>query len=155
MARDTPVRDVMTTDVVSVSPDATVEAAMRSLVEQNVDAAPVVDAGGHVVGLLSSGDLIVQDTQLHLPTVISILGATITLPGKQRQFEDDLRKALGASVSEVMSTDPVTCSEDDTIEQVATVMHDNDISRLPVVRDGVLVGIVGRTDILRAILAED
>jgi CBS domain-containing protein len=143
----------MTIEVLTVDPESTVEEAMRSLVERDVDAAPVVDRDGRLVGLLSSGDLIVQETQLHVPTVISLLGATIPLPG-QHHFEEDLRRALGASVKEVMSTDVVVCGPDDSIEQAATLMHDNHVSRLPVLEGGVLVGIVGRGDILRAILAE-
>jgi CBS domain-containing protein len=154
MPRDTPVRDVMTTDVLTLTPDSNVRDAMQALVDRGVDAAPVVDAGGRVVGMLSTADLILGDVQLHAPTVITLLGATLTWPSEQRHFEEDLNKALGASVAEVMTEDPVTCNDDDSIEFAATVLHDHDVSRLPVLRDGVLVGIVARKDVLRAILAE-
>jgi CBS domain-containing protein len=144
----------MSTGVVTVSPDATVEDAMRTLLDRGVDAAPVVDTTGQLVGMLASGDLIVQESRLHFPTVVSLLGATLTLPGAQKHFEDDLRRALGAAVHEVMSTDPAVCHEDDTIESAATAMHEHDVSRLPVVRDGAVVGVISRTDILRSILSE-
>ena len=145
----------MTTEVLTFRPDDNVGDAMASLVERGIDAAPVVDEAGAVVGLLSTGDLIVQETNLHVPTVISLLGATLELPSSKRHFEEDLRRALGSTVGDVMSGEPVTISSTATVEDAATAMHDEKVSRLPVVDGGRLVGIVSRTDILRAILADD
>jgi CBS domain-containing protein len=144
----------MTTDVLTFSPDDTVEAAMKAMVERNVDGSPVVDQGGKVVGMITTGDLIVQESQVHVPTVISLFGAYLELPSSHRRFEEDLRKALGGKVADVMHKDPVTAGADDTLETAATLMHDHEVSRLPVVRDGRLAGIVSRTDILRAILTD-
>ncbi len=155
MTREIPVSQVMTRDVLTFAPDDRVDQAMVSLVERGIDGAPVVDDTGTVVGVLSTGDLIVQESRLHFPTVISILGATIELPTAKRQFEDDLRKTLGATVADVMNPDPVTIGADDTIEEAATLLHDHDISRLPVVDDSGLVGIVARVDILRALIGRD
>ena len=113
------------------------------------------DADGAVVGMLSTADLIVQESRLHFPTVISLLGATLELPSAKRHFDDDLRRVLGSTVREVMQADPITIGVDDTVEEAATLLHDHDVSRLPVVGDGGLVGIVGRVDILRGILRDD
>jgi CBS domain-containing protein len=151
MDRDTPVREIMTTDVLTFRPDDKVEDAMRVMVDRNVDAAPVVDEAGRLVGMLSNSDLIVQESELHFPTVLSFLGATIEIGHKH--FEEDLRKALGSKVSDVMAAKAVTITPDDTVERAATLMHEKDVSRLPVVSDGKLVGIVSRNDVLRAILA--
>ncbi len=145
----------MTTDVLTFRPDESVSDAMERLVDRGVDAAPVVDEGGAVVGILSTGDLIVQETNLHVPTIISMFGATIELPSSKRHFEEDLRRALSATVADAMSVDPVTIGPDATVEDAATAMHDENVSRLPVVADGALVGIVSRTDILRAIIRDD
>ncbi len=154
MPRTVPVRDLMTTEVVTFAPDDNVREAMQTLVDCGVDAAPVVDAERRVVGLLSTGDLIVRDAQLHVPTVISLFGAYLELPSQHRQFEQDIAKALGATVGEVMTDDIVTCGPDDTLEQAATLMHEEDVSRLPVVgEDGRLVGIIARGDIVRAIVS--
>ena len=151
MDRNSPVREIMTTDVLTFHEDDGVEHAMRAMVDRNVDAAPVVDANANLVGMLSNSDLIVQESELHFPTVLSFLGATIEIGHKH--FEEDLRKALGSKVSDVMSIKPVTITEDDTIERAATLMHEKDVARLPVVGDGKLVGIVSRNDVVRAILA--
>jgi CBS domain-containing protein len=153
MNRNSPVRDVMTADVVTVDPDSSVEDAIRLLVDRGVDAAPVVESDGTLVGMLSDSDLIVQETELHFPTLISFLGASIEIGHKR--FEEELTKSLGATVREVMTAEPITCADDDSVESAATLMHDNDVSRLPVTLDGKLVGIVARRDILRAILASD
>lgn len=151
MDRSAPVRDVMSTEVLTLAATDGVEDAMRRLLDSPLHAAPVVDDSGQLVGMLSDADLILQETRLQFPTLISILGASIEI--KPRHFDEDLQKALGATVGEVMSTDVVTCTEDDTVEQAATLMHDHDVAQVPVVRGGRVVGVVSRKDVLRAILA--
>ena len=152
MPRNTLVRDVMTTDVLSFRPEDTVQTAAEAMASRRIGGAPVVDGGGRVVGLLSDDDLIVQDVRIHFPTVISVLGAYLELPSSFDRFDKEVRKAVGARVADVMTANPPTCGEDDSVEQVATVLHDRQLSRLPVVRDGKLAGIVSRGDILRSIV---
>ncbi len=152
MPRDTLVSEVMTADVLAFGPDDKVQDAMQTMVDRSIDGAPVV-AEGKVVGLLSTSDLIVQESQLHFPTVISLLGATLELPSSKHRFDEDIEKALGSKVSDVMQDHPHLIGRDDTLERAATIMHDHDVSRLPVVDpDGALVGIIARADILRAII---
>ena len=153
MPRSTLVRTVMTTEVISFSPDETVQAATERLMSAEVDGGPVVDGDGRVVGMLTSDDLLVQEVRLHYPTVISLFGAYLELPSSHRKFEEDLRKAVGAKVGDVMDRDVVTCGPDDTLERAATLMHEQRVSRLPVTEDGILLGIVARGDILRAVMA--
>jgi len=150
MDRSSAVREVMSTDLVTLSPDDNVESAMRALVERGLSAAPVIDANREVVGVLSDADLIVQESKLHFPTLLSVLGASIELG--HRRFDEELHKALGSTVAEVMESHPIVCDESDTVEQVATLMHDHDLALVPVVKAGKLVGVVTRTDVLRAIL---
>ncbi len=150
-----PVRDLMTTDVLTFAPTDGVQAAMEALVARDVDAAPVVDEAGAVVGLLSTGDLIVAEGKVHVPTVISLLGASFELPGERKRFEEDLRKSLAGQVSDLMTEDPHTIGPDGTLEDAATLMHAHDVSRLPVVDDaGVLVGLLARGDVIRSMIAD-
>jgi len=117
------------------------------------DRAVALNEAGAVVGMLSSTDLIVRESRVHLPTVVTILGATIELPSQKRRFDEDLEKALGSTVAEVMGDDVHTVGPDDTVETAATLMHEHNVSRLPVVDDeGHLVGIIARGDILRAVV---
>lgn len=153
MPRDTHVREVMTTDVLTFGPDDPVQDAYQRLSDRGVDGAPVVEGDGSVVGMLTTDDLLVQETKLHYPTVVSLFGAYLELPSSHRKFEQELRKAVGAKVGDVMTGKPYTCAPDDTLERAATLMHEHDVSRLPVTEAGKLVGIIARGDILRDMMA--
>jgi CBS domain-containing protein len=151
MNRNSPVRDVMTTEVITLGPGDSVEQALHTLVDRGVDGVPVVDGDRRVVGILSSADLLIKEAEVHLPRVFSLLDFTFEL-GK-KDFEQDLSRALGTRVEQLMTAEPYVCSADDTVEKAATTMHDQHVSRLPVVDGaGRLVGVVSRQDILRAIL---
>jgi len=151
--REMPVSDFMTTDVLTFDPEQNVQEAMQQLVARSIDAGPVVDANGAVVGMLSTGDLIVEEARVHFPTVVNFLGVNVTWPFEHKDLDDTMAKALGASVGEVMTAVPVTIEADASVEDAATVMHDHDLSRLPVVTDGRLVGLIARGDIVKAIVA--
>ena len=152
MPRDLPVTDVMSSPAITLSPDTTVEEAIRLLVEREIEGAPVVDAEGRLVGLLDDGDLIVSEARLHAPTTIEILGAYIPLPGDLRRFNDEVRQALGRTVGEVMEDDPPSLTLTSTVEDAATLLHDRGVSRLPVLDDtGAVAGVVTRGDLVRAL----
>ncbi len=155
MSRQSAVSTVMTADVLTFDPATNVADAMRTMVERGIDGAPVVDDQGKVVGMLSTGDLIVPESKLHFPLVIEILGATLELPSRKREFDDDLRRTLGSTVADLMDDEPITVEPDATIEAAATLLHAHNIGRLPVVGPDGLVGLVSRVDILRAVLAEE
>jgi len=113
----------------------------------------VVDDSGEVVGMLSTGDLIVEEARVHFPTVVNFFGVNVTWPFDHKELDDTMSKALGASVGEVMTAEPLTIDIDASVEEAATVMHDQNVSRLPVLdADGRLAGIVARGDIVKAIV---
>lgn len=153
MASRTPVRDVMSTDVVTLRRDQTVEEAADVLAARRIGAAPVVCDDGSVVGMLRDEDLIVSEANVHVPTVISFLGADFVLPSALHRFEDELRKSVGATVADVMTTELECVASDETLERVATLMHDRDLNHVPVVDRGRLVGIVARGDLVRFLAA--
>jgi CBS domain-containing protein len=150
MPRDTPVGEVMTTDVVTVRPDMPVTDAAKLLTEQEIGAAPVVDDSG-LVGMLFDDDLIVQDARIHFPTVISVLDAYLVLPGQLSRFEHELKKAVGATVADVMDSEFEQIGPNDLLELAATLMHEKNLTHLPVVDGGRLVGILARGDLVRAL----
>ncbi len=155
MLRELPVSELMTSEVLTFAPGDNVMDAMRTMLMRDVDGAPVVDAEGTIVGLLSTADLIVEEARVHLPTVITLLGAYIELPSSKKKFDQDVEKALGSTVGEVMGEPAPTLGPDDTVELAATIMHEQGADRLPVIDDsGALVGIVARGDIVRAIVRE-
>ncbi len=146
---DLTARDIMTPDPVVVTADLTVTEAAKLMAENDFGALPVVD-GGKLVGLVTEGDLIMQDVKLEFPTYIHLLDGFIMYPPSTVRFEQELKKAVAASVADVMTQDPITVSVDASIEEVASLLADRDVSRLPVLEGDKLVGIVSKHDIVRA-----
>lgn len=145
------VRDVMTKDVIVFKKDTPVKEAAEQLSKASVGGAPVVDDEGNLIGIVTDGDLIMQDVKLHFPTYVQLLDGYIYVPGSLQRFENEFRKAIGATVKDVMTEEAITTEEDATIEDVATIMVEQDVSRLPVVSDGKLIGIITKGDLVRAI----
>ena len=152
MAGSTLVRDVMSADVSTLRPDEKVEVAADVLAEKSIGSLPVVDAGGRLLGILRDDDLIASEARVHVPTFINFLGLGMAFPGEMKHLEHELKKIAGATVADVMQTDPPTVTPDATLEDVATIMHDRGVNSLPVVgADNKVVGIVARADIVRFI----
>ena len=152
MPGSTLVRDVMSTPVVTLRPDDTVEHAADVLAEKNVGSLPVVDDEGKLVGILRDDDLIASEARVHVPTFINFLGLGMAFPGEMKHLERELKKIAGATVRDVMQAEPPTVIPDATLEDVATIMHDLGVNSVPVVGpDNKVVGIVARADIVRFI----
>jgi CBS domain-containing protein len=150
MARTVPITDVMTSPVITLRPDDTIESAVATLVEHGVSGAPVVDEDGRLVGLLDDTDLLLADARLHGPTTVQILGANIPLPGERHRLEDEVRRALAQVVGEVMDREPAILDLTATVEDAATIIVDREVSRVPIVDGGRVVGIVTRGDLVQA-----
>jgi CBS domain-containing protein len=150
----TPVTEVMTSDVVTVSSDLSLTEAADVLSERGIGAVPVVDGTGAVVGLLRDEDLLISEARLHLPTTIAILpGIEFTLPGQIKRYDEELKKAASSTVADVMEREFKSVAPTGTVEDVATLMHEHDVTHVPVVDGGKVVGIVARGDIVRYLAA--
>jgi CBS domain-containing protein len=136
---------IMTRSVVTVRPDATILEAANTMLQHHVSGLPVVDAAGKLVGIVSEGDFIRRGeigTQKKRSRWLSFLmGADATQYVREH----------GRKVSEVMTNDPLTIAEDATLEEIVNAMEANGIKRMPVMRDGKLVGIVSRANLLHAV----
>ncbi len=142
------VKDVMTTRVVTVKPDDSVEKCARLLQEHNISGLPVVDKDNRVKGVVTEGDLIRRASRIKAPGYLEILGGLIYL-GSPKRFVDELQRAMSHEAGQMMSEGVVTVLPTDELEKAATLMLEKEIGRLPVVdEDGVLVGIVSRRDIM-------
>jgi len=151
--RDISAREIMTGDPVSVGRELTVKDAARLMVEKRVGALPVLD-GDELVGIVTEGDLIMQDVRLEFPTYLHLLDGFILYPPATAKFESELKKAVAANVDNVMTTDVVTVDAADSVEDVATLMVERGVSRIPVLDAGKLVGIISKSDIVRSLIAE-
>jgi CBS domain-containing protein len=144
-------RDIMTPDPVAVATSMTVTDAARMMVDKRVGALPVVDEG-KLVGIVSEGDLIMQDVKMEFPTYIHLLDGLIMYPPATARFESELKKAIGATVGDVMTSKPVIVQADTSVEDIATLMVDRDVSRVPVLEGEKLIGIVSKSDIVRSLI---
>src|SRR6185369_12298679 len=97
MPSTTPVSDVMTKKVITMTPDQTFEQAADVLAEHKIGAVPIVDAGGTLVGLLRDEDLIVSESNVHAPTWLNFFGVEFPVPGSQKHFEEELKRMVAAT----------------------------------------------------------
>lgn len=146
------VRDAMTTDVIVVNPDTPVKEIAEIMLKNRIGGVPVVE-NERLVGIVTEEDLIMKNVRIHFPTYIQLLDAVIYLESLKK-YEEELRRAVGATAKDVMSKELVTISPDASLEDAATLMVEKGISRLPVVENDKLVGIVTKRDILRHISKE-
>jgi len=146
-------KDIMTAPVVTVTPETSVRHLARLLLEHRINGVPVVDDTGALLGIVTQADLIDQSKRLHIPTVVALLDSVIFLESPKR-FERDLRKMAGTTVGEIYTRDVVTADEETTVEQIATLMADRRVNTIPILREGTLVGVVGRGDIVRSLLVD-
>lgn len=146
-------RDIMTPDPVTVTRDLSVTEAAKLMAERRIGALPVMD-GDTLVGIVTEGDLIMRDVKVEFPTYIHLLDGFIMYPPATARFEAELKKAVGATVGDVMTPDPVAVQADTPVSDIATLMVDRDISKVPVLDGERLVGIVSKSDIVRSLVAE-
>jgi CBS domain-containing protein len=138
----------MTTNVVTVGQTALYKEVVDTLTKHGVSAVPVVNEGGHVVGMVSEADLLHKLEFAGLEPHVRLV--------QRRRRRVARTKASGASAGELMSAPPVVVGPQESLSAVARLMDSERVKRLPVVdRDARLVGIVSRRDLLRVYLRED
>ena len=144
------VKDIMTTEVITVRPDTEIVEAGRLLLENHINGLPVVDEKGKLVGILCQSDLIVQQKKLPLPSFFTFLDGFIPLTS-MKQLEKEIQKAVAVTVAQAMTPDPVAVTPDTGLNSVAALMVDKNFHTLPVVAEGRLVGVVGKEDVIRTL----
>ncbi|WP_035987998.1 CBS domain-containing protein [Leptolyngbya sp. KIOST-1] len=143
------VADMMTPNPITVGPDTVLKDAIQLMADNHVGGLPVLNADGDLVGILSQSDLMWQTTGIDMPAYIMLLDSVIYLKNPS-QYSQEIHKALGQLVKDVMSDHVVTIAPDQSVREAAHLMHDKKVRRLPVVNsDRQLVGILTRGDIVR------
>ncbi|MBV9385762.1 MAG: CBS domain-containing protein [Chroococcidiopsidaceae cyanobacterium CP_BM_ER_R8_30] len=147
------VADAMSRDPIVVQPQTPLKEAIQILAERHISGLPVVDDAGQLVGIVSETDLMWQETGVTPPAYIMFLDSVIFLKNPAT-YERDLHKALGQTVGEVMSQEPLTVDPDKPLKDAAQLMHERKVHRLPVLdASGHVIGILTRGDIIRAMAA--
>jgi CBS domain-containing protein len=145
------VKDIMTKELITVSPDTEIVQATKLLLENRINGIPVTDETGKLVGILCQSDLIAQQKKLPIPSFFTFLDGLITLTS-MKQIEKQVQKIAAITVAQAMTPNPVTVQPETDIEKVAALMVDRNFHTIPVVDKGKLVGIVGKEDILKTLI---
>jgi CBS domain-containing protein len=141
--------DVMVRDVITVKPGDDVAEAVKLLAEHDVSALPVVDDAGTVVGVISEADLMRRGeigTEKHRSWWLEAMTPGVILA-------KEFAKEHGCKVDEIMSDTVVSASEETPLGEIAALLEKHRIKRVPVLRDGKLVGIVSRANLIQALAA--
>ena len=141
-------KDIMTADVISAKPAMTVEELARILIEHKISGAPVVDDENRLVGIVTEHDLIRKNKRFHIPTMIRLFDAYFLLDSDK--VEDDIKKMVAITVEEICNKKVVSITEDTSLEDIATIVSEQNIHLLPVLNDDIVVGIVGKADVVRS-----
>jgi len=140
-------RDVMVSPVISVKPSCTVKEVAKTLLERRISAVPVVDDSGKLAGIVSEGDLMHRaeiGTQRRHSWWLRVLTGDDALAA-------EYTKAHARTVADVMTRDVITASPDTPLHEIAALLERHSIKRVPIVRDGALLGIVSRANLLQAL----
>lgn len=144
--------DIMTREVITVQKETTVAELAKLLATNNIGGTPVVDDEGKLLGVVTESDLIDQKKKVHIPTVVTILDSVIYLENPEK-MEKEMLKMAGSLVGNIYTENPKTVTEETTLEDIATIMSEENIHTLPVMRGEELVGIIGKQDIIKTLIA--
>lgn len=146
-------KDIMTRDVITVRPDTSVEVIARLLTEHHISGVPVIDDQGRVVGIVSESDLFLKEKGIPF--------SAVKLPSLFKQWVDPVRLteiyegARQHTAAEVMTREVICAEAEDDVGGVAWLMAQHHLKRVPVLRNGVLVGIITRADVIRMLAREN
>ena len=139
--------DVMTSEVITVGQNTSVQTVAKLLAERGISAVPVVDRENRVIGMVSEGDLLQRaetGTERRRSWWLDMMASTNKIAG-------DYVKSHSGKVRDIMTRDLISVTETTPVADIAVLLETNRIKRVPVVRDGKLVGIVSRANLVRAL----
>ena len=144
-------KDIMTREVITISPETEIAQAAQLLLTNRINGVPVVNDAGELVGILCQSDLIIQQKNIPIPSLFTLLDGFIPLTSSKK-IDREVEKIAATKVEDAMTANPVTVNPDTGIEKVAAFMVEKNYHTLPVVDGGKLVGIVGKVDVLKTLI---
>jgi len=152
---DLTAKEIMNKKVITIKKDASINELSELLVNNKISGVPVLDENGSLAGIVSEGDIIVQNSDLHFPRYFKLLDAIIYLESLNK-FKRSLRKHLATKVEDIMTVKVKTAGEDTPINEIADIMLDSRVNRLPVMdKNNKLVGIITRADIVKSMVTRN
>ena len=149
-------KDVMVKDTIVLSPEETIADAVEKFAKHRIGGCPVVDDKGCVMGIMTETNILeslkthYKELKMRVPPE-TIIGISFVEIAKKREAVEAFERIANTPVKDAMTREVVTAMLDDELEDVIQKMVRNDVNRIPIVDKGVLVGIVTRGDILRAV----
>lgn len=146
-------RDIMTTEVLTVSPETSVSELSKILENRKIGGLPVVDKDRRLLGVITQSDLVARARDLELPPAINILDFHFYLQIPSHLLQR-VEKMLGTTVGDCMSPNPVTVAPDTPVSRIAALMDKQKVHTIPVLEGGKIVGVIGKMDLVRAMARE-
>jgi len=143
-------KDIMTPEVITVKPDLSVEKLAEILWENKISGVPVLDDNDTLVAVVTENDLIDQTKKIHIPSVITLLDSVFFLESGGK-MEKQIKKITGATVGDICAEKLVSVNEETPLNEIATIMAEKRVHTLPVLCGDKLVGVVGKSDIIRTV----
>lgn len=152
---DLTAKEIMNKKVITIKKDASINELSELLVNNKISGVPVLDENGSLAGIVSEGDIIVQNSDLHFPRYFKLLDAIIYLESLNK-FKRNLQKHLATKVEDIMTVKVKIVDEDTPINEIADIMLDSRVNRLPVMdKNNKLVGIITRADIVKSMVTRN
>jgi CBS domain-containing protein len=150
------VKDIMTKNVIACSSDTPIKEAARLMYLNGLTGMPVLDEKDKIVGIITEGDLVKLEGELHIPNLLGVLGSLVYLdnPLNGDEIEKQLKIMTATEVGKLMSKNVVSIASDAKVEEAAELFLHKKGNPIPVMEDGKLVGIVSRADIVKLIAGE-
>ncbi len=145
------VQNFMTPNPITVKPSDFIETVVQLLEEHRISGLPVVDDQKQVVGIISEADLLIRESPLQPPLHFTLLGGVIYFDSPSH-FHQQVKKALGMTVQDVMTPQPITTTPETSLVDAAQLMRHKKVNRLPVINSqNSLAGIITRHDLICAL----
>jgi CBS-domain-containing membrane protein len=143
--------DVMTREVVTVTPETTIRELAEILSQRKINGVPVIDDEGTLIGVVCESDLVNQNRPLHIPTVFVILDSIIPLENPWR-IHKEFKRITATTVGDIYSHPAVSVEPSTDLSEVARIMSEKKMYTIPVVDHGKLVGVLGKADVIRSLM---
>ncbi len=143
--------DIMTTQVVTVKKETSLKALAKILYDYHINGVPVVDDENKLLGIICESDLIRKNKKLHIPTVVALFDWVFYLESPKK-FEKEIERINATTVGDLYTKEVVTIDKHTPVEEIASIMTEKNIYSLPVVEGDHLMGIIGKADLVKALI---
>ncbi len=143
--------DVMTTRVITVKKDTSLKELATLLYENHINGVPVIDDEGMLIGVICESDLVRKGQKLHIPTAVALFDAVFYLESPKK-MEKEIQRLNATTVADLYTRDVITVEKGTPIDEIATLMTEKKAYTIPVMDGDRLVGIIGKGDLLRALI---